>query len=82
LHVPLQSYPEIPVAGLMVRGTRTFVADVGEDSLVHFRPVKVATSDGIKASLAEGAKTGDRVALNLPDEVTDGGRIQPVMPAR
>jgi membrane fusion protein (multidrug efflux system) len=82
LHIPLQSYPEVPVAGLMVRGTRTFVADVGDDGLVHFQPVKVATTDGINASLADGAKTGDHVALNLPDEVVDGGKIQPVMASK
>ncbi len=82
LHVPLESYPQIPVAGLMVRGTRTFVADVGDDSLVHFHPVKVATSDGINASLADGAKAGDHIALNLPDGVADGSKIQPVIAGR
>jgi RND family efflux transporter MFP subunit len=82
LHVPQQSYPEIPVAGLMVRGTRTFVADVGDDSLVHFQPVKIATTDGINVSLADGAKPGQRIALNLPDEVGDGSRIQPVVARR
>ena len=29
LHVPVTSYPEIPVAALITRGTNTFVADVG-----------------------------------------------------
>ena len=28
LHVPVPSYPEIPVAGLLVRGTNTFIATV------------------------------------------------------
>ena len=78
LHVPLQSLPEIPVSGLIVRGSNTFVAGVGDDSLVHLRPVKVATTDGIRVSLAEGAKPGDKVAINLPDEVGDGSKIQPV----
>jgi membrane fusion protein (multidrug efflux system) len=78
LHVPVTAYPEIPVAALMVRGTRTFVANVGGDSLVHFRPVKVASTDGMIASLAEGARVGEKVALNLPDEVGDGGRVRPV----
>ncbi len=44
------------------------------------RPVTVANTDGIKASLAEGARIGQRVALNLPDEVGDGSRVQ--VPAR
>ena len=78
LHVPLTSLPEIPVAGLIVRGSNTFVAGVGDDSLVRMRPVKVASTDGIRVTLAEGAKLGDKVAINLPDEVSDGSRIQPV----
>jgi hypothetical protein len=66
----------VPVTGLVVRGTRTFVADVGEDQVVHLQPVTVARTDGIRAAIADGAKPGQRVALNLPDDVGDGGRIQ------
>jgi membrane fusion protein, multidrug efflux system len=81
LHVPVASYPEVPVAALIVRGTNTFVADVGKDSLVHLKPVKVANTDGSVASIADGARAGDRVALNLPDEVGDGGKVRPTEPA-
>ena len=78
LHVPVTAYPEIPMAGLLVRGTNTFIANVGGDNTVHIRPVKVASTDGLRASLAEGGQVGDRVALNLPDEVGDGGRVRPI----
>ncbi len=54
LHIPVQSYPEIPVAGLIVRGTRTMIADLASDQTVHLRPVTVANTDGIVASLADG----------------------------
>jgi RND family efflux transporter MFP subunit len=77
LHIPTQSYPEIPVAGLVVRGTRTMIADYGSDQTVHLRPVTVANTDGIVASLADGATVGQRIAINLPDEVGDGARVQP-----
>lgn len=82
LHVPVPSYPEVPVAGLVVRGTSTFIASVGADSMVRLQPVKVATTDGMRASLAEGAKVGERVALNLPDEVSDGSRVRPIENSR
>jgi membrane fusion protein (multidrug efflux system) len=82
LHVPVQSYLEVPVAGLIVRGTRTMIADLASDQTVHLRPVTVANSDGIHASLADGATIGQRVAINLPDEVSDGGRVQPVTSAQ
>jgi len=78
LHVPVPSYPEIPVAGLLVRGTNTFIASVGADSLVRMQPVKVAATDGARASLSEGGRVGERVALNLPDEVGDGSRVRPI----
>jgi RND family efflux transporter MFP subunit len=82
LHVPLPSYPEVPVAGLVVRGANIFVADVDSDSLVHLRPVKVASTDGINASLADGAAVGTRIALNLPDDVADGSRVRAVSGGR
>ena len=78
LHVPVTSYPEIPVAGLVLRGTSAFVAGVGADGLVHLRPVKVASTDGSTVKLADGVRAGDRIVLNLPDEVSDGDRVQPV----
>ena len=82
LHMPLPSYPEVPVAGLVMRGSNTFVAHVGKDDLVRLRPVKVVRTDGVRVSLGEGATVGDRVAINLPDEVGDGGRVQPVAMGR
>jgi RND family efflux transporter MFP subunit len=82
LHIPMQSYPQIPVAGLIVRGTRTLIADLASDQTVHLKPVTVASTDGIRAMLSEGATIGQQVAINLPDEVGDGGRVQPVNAAR
>ena len=76
LHVPVQSYPEIPVGGLLIRGGKSFVADVGADGRVRFRPVKVAGTDGTSVTLIDGAAVGDHVAIDLPDEVADGGRIE------
>ena len=54
------------------------MADVDDDSLVHLQPVKVASTDGIIASLADGVTVGSRIALNLPDDVADGSRVRPV----
>ena len=76
LHLPMQSHPEIPVAGLIVRGTRTLVADIGDDQTVRLTPVTVVRTDGVKAALGQGAKVGQRIALNLPDEVGDSNRVQ------
>jgi RND family efflux transporter MFP subunit len=78
LHVPVKSLPRIPVNALMFRGDAAFVAKVDDGGAVHFRPVKVAATDGAMATVADGLALGEHVAMNLPGEVADGGRIQPV----
>jgi len=76
LHVKLHSYPEVPAAALLTRGNGAFVAAVGEDGTVHLQPVSVARTAGDRELLAEGVRVGEGVALNLPDEVSDGGKVR------
>jgi membrane fusion protein (multidrug efflux system) len=77
IHIPIKSYPQIPVSGLIVRGAENFVA-VLENDVLRFTPIKVATTDGNTISIADGLKTGERIAVNLPDEVSNGSRVQPI----
>ena len=30
-------------------------------------------------TVAEGLQKGDRIAINLPDEMTDGAKVQPIL---
>jgi membrane fusion protein (multidrug efflux system) len=78
LRIPIQSYPQIPVSGLLVRGTETLVATVENDTL-RYRPIRVASTDGNTVTVAEGLRQDDRIAINLPDEVTNGSKVQPVL---
>ena len=82
LHMPVAAHPEIPATGLIVRAGKNFVATIGSDSLVHLRPVKVASTDGTTVALAEGAAVGERIVLNLPDEIGNGDRVQTVVAGR
>jgi RND family efflux transporter MFP subunit len=77
LQVKVQSYPQIPVTALMSRANQNVVAVLDKD-VVQFRQVKVASTDGAVVSLIEGLKPGDKVAINVPDEVTNGSRIQAI----
>jgi RND family efflux transporter MFP subunit len=77
LQVAVQSYPQIPVTALINRGNESLVAVLDKD-VVRFRPVKVALTDGSTVSLADGLKPGEKIAINVPDEVTNGSRIQPI----
>ena len=76
--VPQPVYPEIPVAGLIVRANRNMVATVGEDNTVRMRQVKVASTDGVRVALSDGLKPGEKIAVNLPDEVGEGSKVQPL----
>jgi membrane fusion protein, multidrug efflux system len=78
LHIPIQSYPQIPVSGLLVRGSETLVAMVENDTL-RYKPIKVASTDGNTVTVAEGLRQDDRIAINLPDEVTNGSKVQPIL---
>ena len=77
LHVPVKSYPQIPVTALLVRGNDSLVA-VLDGEVLRFRPVKVASTNGAVVSLADGLRPGERIAINVPDEVIDGSRIQAI----
>ena len=46
--------------------------------VVRFRLIKVASTDGAIISLADGLQPGEKVAINVPDEIVSGSRIQPV----
>ena len=78
LRVPIDSFPQVPVAAIVQRGGNSQVALVGEDSLVRFRPVRIASTDGVVANVAEGVRAGERVGLNVSNEVTDGAKVRPV----
>ncbi|MEA2980229.1 MAG: hypothetical protein QOF09_2052 [Alphaproteobacteria bacterium] len=78
LHIPIKSYPQIPVSGLLVKGNDSFVAMVENDTL-RYKPIRVATTDGNTVTVAEGLRQGDRIAINLPDEMTDGAKVQPIL---
>jgi len=77
LHVPVASLPQVPVAALTQRGGVSQVAVVGDDATVKFRPVEIGATDGIVINIAQGVKPGENVALNVPNEVTDGTKVRP-----
>jgi len=77
IHIPITSYPQIPVSGLIIRGEDSMVAVLDND-ILRFKRVKVAMTDGNTISVAEGLRSGERIAVNLPDEVNDGANVQPI----
>ncbi|MBV8888832.1 MAG: efflux RND transporter periplasmic adaptor subunit [Alphaproteobacteria bacterium] len=78
LKIPTVSYPRVPAGALVLRGTDPYLAAVGEDGRVHFEAIRIASTDGAAVNIASGATVGQRVALNVPSTVPEGGRIQPL----
>jgi RND family efflux transporter MFP subunit len=76
LHLPIKSYPQLPVAALIMRGGKSYVAGVTDDGKVKLRSIVLAGTDGNTFTAAEGVKADDRVAINLPNEIGDGDPVQ------
>jgi RND family efflux transporter MFP subunit len=78
LDVHVQPLLEIPAEALVTRGDQNQVAVVDGQQHVHYRPVVVADDDGQRVRLVRGVDEGDRIALNLGIEASDGSLIQPI----
>lgn len=76
LSVKVPPLLEMPAEALVMRGEKTQAALVDGDQHVHFKPVVVANDDGQVVHLVSGLHDGDRVALNLGDDVEDGSPLQ------
>jgi len=77
LLIPATSYVEAPASALVSRDKKTLVAVVGADNRVALRPITVAGTDGRVLRVAAGLNEGEKVVLNLPTTVADGGKISP-----
>lgn len=77
MRVPIESHAQIPVTALLTRDNESFVAVLENDTL-RMRPVKVASTNGGTISLAAGLTPGEKIAINVPDEITNGSRVQAI----
>src|SRR5581483_2522752 len=77
LLLPIQSRVEVPVAALVMRDKKSYVAVVGDDTHIRLTPIETAGTDGKVIQIASGLGEGVRVALNLPNNVPDGAKVNP-----
>ena len=76
LQLNMKSNLQIPVTALMQRGGTQQVAVIDSDSVIKFRPVKVATTDGNLINIIEGIKAGERVGLNIPNDMVENTKVR------
>jgi len=75
-----KSYVEVPAPALIVREGKRMVAVIGPDSRIKLTPINVAGTDGRVIRVESGLDENVRVALNLPNTVTDGAKVSPAAP--
>jgi RND family efflux transporter MFP subunit len=80
LLIPSKSFIEVPSTALITREGKSLVGVVGDDKHLKFTPIEVAGTDGKVIRIASGIGEGVRVALNVPNTISDGAKINPAPP--
>lgn len=73
--LPSRGLLEVPAAALIFRSAGPQVAVVGSDDRVQLRNVTIARDDGKTVLLGSGVTAGEKVALNLSTQVSDGEKV-------
>jgi RND family efflux transporter MFP subunit len=67
---------QVPAASLVFAPSGPKVAVVGPDNKVQFRPVTIGRDDGDHVELSSGVSNGDRLVLNISNQISDGQPVQ------
>jgi RND family efflux transporter MFP subunit len=76
-HAPLQ----IPASAINFRTGGPLVAVVDSRGMVHFHNVTISRDMGDVIELGSGVSPGDRVALNISNQVSEGDKVDPIATA-
>lgn len=76
LLLPVTSALEVPASALVVRDKKTQVGLLTADGNMQLRPIVVGSTDGKVLRIASGLSVGDRVLLNVPNSLADGGKVK------
>jgi RND family efflux transporter MFP subunit len=66
---------QVPAAALVFRSSGPQVAVVNDAGRVSFRKVTIARDDGNMVELGSGLSPGDKVALNISSQISDGETV-------
>lgn len=66
---------EVPASALVFRADGPHVVVKDSADAVHFVPVSIARDDGNMVELASGVTQGDKVVLNISNQIIDGARV-------
>lgn len=66
---------QVPASAMLFRPDGPHVAIVDDRQKVHFAPVSIARDEGSVIELGSGLRPGDKVVLNISNQVTEGDAV-------
>ena len=69
------AFLQVPASALLFRASGPQVAVITDDDKVKFRDVTIARDNGHLVEIASGLAEGDRVALNINNQIANGERV-------
>jgi RND family efflux transporter MFP subunit len=66
---------QVPAGALMFKTKGPQVAVIQPDSTVKFKDVQIGRDDGSTIEIAAGLSEGDRVVLNISNQIQDGSKV-------
>jgi multidrug efflux pump subunit AcrA (membrane-fusion protein) len=67
---------QVPAAALVFSAGGPKVAVVDGDGSVRFQPVTIGRDDGDKVELTSGVKDGERLVLNISNQIVAGEKVR------
>ncbi len=66
---------QIPASAMLFRPAGPQVAVIQADNTVHFTDVRIGRDNGNTLEIVSGLREGDRVALNINNQIQDGSKV-------
>jgi len=67
---------QVPAAALVFSAGGPKVAVVGSDGTVRYRAVTIGRDDGDKVELSSGVSDGERLVLNISNQIAEGTKVR------
>jgi RND family efflux transporter MFP subunit len=74
--LPARGLVQVPAAALLFRASGPEVARVDQDGHISFRAVSIGRDDGKVVELASGVAAGERLALNVSSQISEGQLVR------
>ena len=73
--LPVKPAIQVPAGALLFRGSGLQVALINKDDTVKFQDVRIARDDGKVVQIGSGLNEGDRIALNISNQILEGEKV-------